>query len=160
MADVFSSRSGVMTSNVFRNCFPYLCGGIIIESMGVKVVTSVTDYVKENARTFRHNRRTRSNPIMCNGDGVTAKTAITLTTDHDCNVKISTKRQHQEITTSTGQDKEALLVQGNGHKGGDIAHVQPLDVELRQLHPIPIAPDNSMPHDNINNFYSSIHETQ
>jgi hypothetical protein len=111
--------------------FPiFLPIGSIIESRGVKVVTPVTDYVRENARTFRHNRRTRSNPIMCNGDGVTAKTAITLTTDHDCNVKISTKRQHQEITTSTGQDKEALLVQGNGHKGGDIAHVQPLDVVL------------------------------
>ena len=131
MADVFSSRSGVMTSNVFRNCFPYLCGGIIIESMGVKVVTSVTDYVKENARTFRHNCSTRSNSIMYDGDGVTAETAITLTTDHDYNVKLSTKRQHQEITPSTGQGTEVLLVQGNGHKGGGgIAHVQPLDEVL------------------------------
>jgi hypothetical protein len=69
--------------------------------------------------------------IMYDGDEVTAKTAITLTTDHDCNVKLSTKRQHQEITPSTGQDKEALLVSGNGHKGGDIAHVQPLDVLLQ-----------------------------
>ena len=110
MADVFSSRSGVMTSNVLRNCFPYLRGGSIIESTGVEVVTPVTDYVKENARTCRHNHSTRSNPIMYDGDGVTAKTAKTLTTDHDCHVKLSTTRQHKETTPSTGQDKVALLV--------------------------------------------------
>ncbi len=52
MADVFSSRLGVMTSNVSRKCFPYFRGGSIIESLSVEVVTPVTDYVKDPARTF------------------------------------------------------------------------------------------------------------
>jgi hypothetical protein len=110
MADVFSPRSGVRASNVFRNCFFCLHGGSIIESTGVEVVTPVTDYVKVKSGTCMHNRSTRSNPIIYNGDGVAAKTAKTLTTDHACNAKLSTKRQHQEITPSTGQEKEALLV--------------------------------------------------
>jgi hypothetical protein len=47
LAEVFTSRSGVMTSNIFRNCFPSLCDGSIIESTGEEVLTHVTDYPQQ-----------------------------------------------------------------------------------------------------------------
>jgi hypothetical protein len=78
------------------------------------------------------------------GDGVTAKTAITLTspmtTDCDNDVKLSPKRQHSKITLSTGQDEESVVVvPGKRHKQGDTGHMLALDVQcLCQLHPKPI----------------------
>jgi Ulp1 family protease len=44
LAKALGSKSAFMTSDVFRNCFPCLCGRNIIESTGVEVITHVPRY--------------------------------------------------------------------------------------------------------------------
>jgi hypothetical protein len=93
LAEAFCSESAVMTSDVFRNCFPSLCGRSIMESTGIEVITRATSTPPKKSATLRHCRSTISTPIVYDGDGVTPHTAITLTTspmkiDHDTNVNV------------------------------------------------------------------------
>ena len=112
LAEAFCLESAVMTSDVFRNCFPCLCGRSIIESTGVEVITRVTELPPKQSATLRYNIRTRSKHIVYGGDGATPHSAITFTsplvTDHDTNAKHSSasvsfkKRHHNKISTGTG----------------------------------------------------------
>jgi hypothetical protein len=115
LAEAFCLKSAVMTSDVFRNCFPCLCGRSIMESTGVEVVTCATATLPKKSAPLMYNIRTRSNPIVYDGDGATPQTAIALTSpmviDVDTNVDVkndeeglldpSPPRREGTTTTST-----------------------------------------------------------
>ena len=63
LAETFASDNALMTSDIFRDCFPYLLGNSIMEEMGLGLMVCLP---------AEHKRRTRStDPIGYDEDVVT-----------------------------------------------------------------------------------------
>jgi ribosomal protein L32 len=80
LAKTYATAGALMTSSVFRDCFPLLRGRTIVDAMGFEVInTSVATSVDGKAAAAFFRRSTRStNPTLFVGDGVSASTALTL----------------------------------------------------------------------------------
>ena len=78
LVQTFAKSGALMTSSVFRDCFPLLRGRNIVYATGFEVInTRVDGLTRPAAASFRH--RTRScNPTLFEGDGASALTALTL----------------------------------------------------------------------------------
>ena len=72
LAQAFAPTSAIIPRNVFRNCFPMLCGESTIDLSGAEIITPVHSII-------RNTRNTRSHPIAFLGDGKSGLSVITLT---------------------------------------------------------------------------------
>jgi hypothetical protein len=92
LAEAFCLESAVMTSDVFKNCFPHLCDRSIMESTGAEVISRATATLPKKSAPFRYNIIKRSYPFVYDGDGATPQPAIALTSpmvlDADTNVDV------------------------------------------------------------------------
>ena len=78
LAKAYATAGALMTSSVFRDCFPLLCGRSIVDAMGLEVINTHMDgLTRPAAASFRRSTRS-TNPTLFVGDGVSAPTALTL----------------------------------------------------------------------------------
>ena len=121
LAKTLCSKTAVMESAIFRDCFPLLRGRSIVDATGVEVINNRA--VDGSAKPMEsHRRSTRStNPMLSEENGLSrSSTAITVDNIVDIvsgNAKASDakgkKRDHQEMssTTTTSNGK---ATSGNG----------------------------------------------
>ena len=78
LAKTYATAGALMTSSLFRDCFPMLRGRSIVDAMGLEVInTHVDALTRPAAASFRRSTRS-TNPTLFVGDGVSASTALTL----------------------------------------------------------------------------------
>ena len=78
LAKTYATAGALMTSSVFRDCFPLLRGRSIVDAMGFEVINTLVDgLTRPAAASFRRSTRSTNSTLFV-GDGVSASTALTL----------------------------------------------------------------------------------
>jgi hypothetical protein len=72
-----------MTSAVFRDCFPLLCGRSIVDAAGVEIVNNGVNASTRPTLPHRRSTPRSTNPILLEGDGLSSSTVITLCWQED-----------------------------------------------------------------------------